>query len=474
MLRYGLLGLALVCMSLPATAGPAAPFPAPKTLGTVDKYGANIQRSMALMASSTGLSRNTVRVLFYGQSITAAAWTRLVAERMRRTYPLVDFIFENRAIAAFSSELLEKTAEADLYPFYPDLVIFHNYGSPACFENIIRRTRERTTADILIATDHVAPSLGDKMDEETDPGRLLPPKPGEECYGPWRNRVFLPGVARKYRAELADVRTVWKQYLRDHKLSPSDLLIDGLHPNAHGNFLMAEIIFAHLRLRPDLGRRDDERVKTYTIGPEGDLQWKDGKLRMPFVGNKIDLICKEGSAAPAPIRIDGKRPSEFQELYVPSRVVMDSPRGPAITVLRLGSEQPRIVENWQMKLTGDAEGGRSFRFRVIGSVTGDDGEGQTGKRFVSKSGRVVIEPDDFYPEFALRTSRDQKAASIECSWKVEPLFADEFAAPAAKNPFGETVVIAAQGLANGNHTLEITGSPETPIAAIRIYRPGRQ
>ena len=46
--------------------------------------------------------------------------------------------------------------------------------------------------------------------------------------------------------------------------------------------------------------------------------------------------------------------------------------------------------------------------------------------------------------------------------------------PSRRNPFGDTVVIAAQGLPNGKHTLEITGSPETPIAAIRVYRPPLQ
>jgi len=54
---------------------------------------------------------------------------------------------------------------------------------------------------------------------------------------------------------------------------------------------------------------------------------------------------------------------------------------------------------------------------------------------------------------------------------VLPLFADEFLVPARKNPFGDTVITVAQGLPNGKHTLEITGSQDTPIAAIRVYRP---
>src|SRR5205085_1873156 len=120
-------------------------FPPPKSLGPVEKYGANLQRSMTLMATSTGLKRNTVRILFY------------------------------------------------------------NHGHTEAFEQIIRGFRERTTADILIATDHVAPLLGERMDEEINPEKLKLPKPGTEPDAAWRSYIFLPATAKKYGAELADV-----------------------------------------------------------------------------------------------------------------------------------------------------------------------------------------------------------------------------------------------------------------------------
>ena len=34
-------------------------------------------------------------------------------------------------------------------------MIFHVYGAHTDYEDIIRRTRERTTAEVLIQTDHV-------------------------------------------------------------------------------------------------------------------------------------------------------------------------------------------------------------------------------------------------------------------------------------------------------------------------------
>ena len=470
MFRSAFLALGLALTSLPVAAAPPGAFPPPKSLGPVEKFGANLQRSMTLMATSTGLKRNTVRILFYGQSITDSDWTRIVSERLRRQYPLVDFAIENRAIRGFSAEYLVKTAEADLYPFYPDLVIFHDYGEAGPYEDMIRRIRERTTADILIATDHVAPRVGEKMDEQTDPSKLREPKRGGHDAA-WRSYAFLPPLAKKYGAELADVRIFWKQYIQDHKLTPSDLLFDDLHLNAHGNYLMAEIISSHLRHRPDLlADSGDDRVKTYTVGPEGDLLWKDGKLVLPFEGNKVDLICKDGSGSPASIRIDGKKPSEFPELYSATRTEMLGFRTVPV-LLRVQNVKPHLIETWNMTITDIADEGKRFRFKLKGSVTGDDGEGESGKSFVSKSGRVAIGPDDFLMRTAAVWSRDRNGQAVELQWKVVPLFADAFVVPAAKNPFGDTVVIAAQGLPNAKHTLEITGSPDTPLAAIRVYRP---
>ena len=63
------------------------------------------------------------------------------------------------------------TAEADLYPFQPDLVIFHVYGSHKKYEEIISQIRKQTTADILMATDHV--TSDHEMCEDTNPLRLL-------------------------------------------------------------------------------------------------------------------------------------------------------------------------------------------------------------------------------------------------------------------------------------------------------------
>src|SRR5207247_353879 len=104
----------------------------------------------------------------------------------------------------------------------------HAYGSPEKYEDIVRRIRERTTADILHTTDHIAPHLGETVDEETDPAKIrLPdfdPEKKDPMRVPWMNHVFLPRIAKQYATELADVRGMWKQYLKDHKLPANQLV----------------------------------------------------------------------------------------------------------------------------------------------------------------------------------------------------------------------------------------------------------
>ena len=81
----------------------AEDFPKPKSFGDIANSGRNIQRTMRLLAESTPQKRNTVRVLFYGQSITEQKWAKMVEEDLRRRFPNAHLVIENRALAGFAS-----------------------------------------------------------------------------------------------------------------------------------------------------------------------------------------------------------------------------------------------------------------------------------------------------------------------------------------------------------------------------------
>ena len=101
-----------------------------------------ISRTMERLERSTEANPETVRVLFYGQSIVAQGWgNKYLIPALKKRYPTVKFVAECRAIGGYQSPTLIKTAEADLYPFYPDLLFFHDYGDTKLYTEIVRRAR---------------------------------------------------------------------------------------------------------------------------------------------------------------------------------------------------------------------------------------------------------------------------------------------------------------------------------------------
>jgi len=434
-------------------------FPAPAPPKDEAALGQGIQRTMALLATSTPQKRNRVRILFYGQSITEQEWWKAVADDIRKRFPNADLEIENKALGGFASQVLCRIAEHNLYPFHPDLLIFYVYGDHTKYEQIIRETRTRTTAEILMQNDHCTQDAD--LTEEMDPAKLNPSK-----WTPWMNHVFLPGTAKKYGCGLVDQRADWKRYLTDNKLQARQLLRDGVHLNAHGNFLMAELVKRYLVHKPALPV-DKDLVKTLEVGK--DVKWTGGKLTVEFEGSRVDAIAAKGAGGKAaPVRIDGKKPSEIPELYVvtcPS--VSQAGFWPAL--LRIGREKPLQLEDWTLTVTETDPAATSVKFEVAGSKTGPDGAGVSTQKFVSNSGRVVIEPGDWWVKNTYQIVKKELKAGFKVTWQVKPMFVDAYEPPKAEDASRESVTTLAQGLPNGKHTLEIDGP--APIQAIRVYKP---
>lgn len=426
------------------------------------QWGTNIQRSMKLMATSTPQKRNRVRVLFYGQSITNQEWTKKVSDDLRARFPHTDFEIENRSIGGFASQLLVKTAEQDLYPFYPDLMIFHVYGSHTEYEKIIENTRRRTTADIVLQTDHV--TKADNLNEETDPAKLSPGN-----WEAWFNHVFLAETARKYNVELLDQRSAWKSYLKKENLEPKLFLADNVHLNNRGNALMATLVSPYLRYDSKLPVTMAKNVRDYQIGK--DVKWNKGRLKLTFTGNRIDVIADEkskGASAPLRVLIDGKAPSQLMGTTAFTRSsIGHATWTPAIT--RVGSQAVLVPETWTAKITEISADGKKFKYNVRGSVTGDDSMGDSENVFVSKSKRVVIDPADWWLGF----SSSPMPVGFEVKWESVPQYLNSYTAPKITNAAREYSTTLAQGFDNTKHTLELVASGKNApnIKTIRIYEP---
>ncbi|HWH68628.1 MAG TPA: hypothetical protein VNT26_04550 [Candidatus Sulfotelmatobacter sp.] len=451
-----------IAAALTHSAQAAPSYPAPPAWQPDPKQREQLRRSLTLLETSTPAQRHTVRVLFYGQSITQQSWWKEVAQYLRATYTNANLIIENRAIGGHSSQLLVKAAEADLYAFQPDLLIFHVYGSHFDYETIIRRVRERTCADILLQTDHL--TREESLQEETDPAKLSPKQ-----WDAWMNHVFLPDTATKYGACRADIHTLWKSYLLANHLKPAELLKDGVHLNPHGEWLMAEFLkpyLAPLPPKPGYDPDNEPPVRTVPLARSPDQQ----SVRLEFHGTRADLLFNPTATGSVSILIDGRKPSSIPELYGFTRVSA-FPASDWPILLKVNSQAPLLAEDWALKIDQVSPDGKRCHFTLRGSVTGEDGEGVSTNRFISKSGRIVIEPEDWNLGYCVQVFHRALPEGHTATWRTLQ-HGTNTAHPPSAQPGNERVLTVAQGLGPGPHTLELQAEHlQELVAGARFYSP---
>ena len=423
-------------------------------------FGAKIARTMTDLATSTAGQRKPVRLLFYGQSITAQAWAFAISERLKKEYPNADLSVENRAIGGFTAERLVKTATHDLYPAYPDLVIFHVYGGDGGLnggvggelEAIIANIRKWTTAEIVLATHHVSHvgNAAAQADHE-------------------KTSRLIRDLAKKYDCELVDVREEWKQYLTDNQLQPQDLLQDVVHLNKKGCRLMEDLVWRHLRYNKDFANPHADWIKSVPVEPGA-----NGSYKIAFTGNRVDVVAAatDKPLGTARILIDGQPPSANPGAYAFTRPGNASDVWwPALYTV--GCESSPMIEDWTLKCTEVSEDAKKFKYEVTGSKTGPDGDGSSERKFISKSGRVVIDPQDFGIAAARAYTKKPCPPDFEIKWSVVPMFQHTDTPPKASDPASPVRTTVVQLIENGQHTLEIVpnGDGAVPINAIQVFQP---
>ena len=436
----------------------------------------NLQFAMQRLRDANAGGR-PVRILFYGQSITEQGWWLRTVEHLHKSFPNAVLQVENRAIGAHTSDRLLRTAEADLYPYQPDLVVFHVYGDHHQYASIIESIRKRTTSDVLIATDHI--TNDSQVGEDTNRARLTfctwlyrlkgsSSEPDRLAnWAAWRNHVFLPDIATKYGAKLADVRSAWKAYLRSHHLKANQLLVDDIHLNAEGQALMANIINASLSEEASLPARPaDDRV---VERPVDAASHSGERLRIPFDGNRIDALLKPGGAGGQDVAVDGQPPCKSGQALAITRTT-PYPHSNWPTLLRVSrGVTPLLAESWTVTVRGADEALKNFRFDVSGSVTGPDGSGTSTAKFVSKSGRVVINPEDWNLWFAKAVLKTTIPDGFLVQWTATCHGADSL--PSTPSSVGIDTVTLVEGITNGKHVLDMPLSAASSVASLRIYRP---
>ncbi len=115
--------------------------------------------------------------------------------------------------------------------------------------------------------------------------------------------------------------------------------------------------------------------------------------------------------------------------------------------------------------------GKVCSFSLRGSVTGEDGQGYSTNRFVSRSGRIVIEPQDWNVAYSVSVFKRLLPPNHTATWNAVLRGTDKAAPPSV--PAGaEACLTIAHGLSPGRHVLELRGSGlAEQVRAVRFYDP---
>lgn len=429
-----------------------------------------IQRTLGALEKSTAENPAHVRMLFYGQSIVAQGWHTNIVRQLKERYPTAVFEVENRAIGGFTSPDLIRTAESDLYPFYPDILFFHVYGPTDKYEAIIRKVRETTTAEIVLWTSHLDRREGEAR--ESIEALLAEPD---------RRSKAIKDIAMRHGCLFVDLRKKWCKMMLETGNTPDTLLNDGIHMRPNGpafgyysNFIAEELI------RIPEANGDPKFCGTITEIPVADSRVKsaaDGSLLLEFEGNRVVAVSDGGGSGESRVLLDSRSPREFPDMYYTTRPSRFLSWMPMIKHVDIAPGATPVAEDWTLTyIDGTMPLGNPIHYKVEGSVTGFDGEGWNTNDFRSVSGRAVISKSDFhtwqYTYFVKRGGKKDKdsAPGQTITWSVKPLFVDPFAPGRA----GERTVLV-QNCANGRHVLSVVPQKggKTGIKSFIVYSPAK-
>ncbi|NDH93261.1 MAG: hypothetical protein EBZ13_01700, partial [Planctomycetia bacterium] len=193
----------------------------------------------------------------------------------------------------------------------------------------------------------------------------------------------------------------------------------------------------------------------------------DGSLTLPFTGNRVVAIAGDGGTATVEVLLDDEPLAVRRECWAVSRP-SKAPQMWMPAIKQVSFEQPPVAEDWTLTcLPESSADGKRVRFRVEGSVTGADGEGLSDERFVSRSGRVVIEPADWHLAWCLQYKKIELPTGFQVKWKTYPQFVSAYE---PQPPGTETVLV--QHCSNEQHRLTLRGATaRSGITAFRIDAP---
>jgi hypothetical protein len=437
-----------------------------------------IARTLEIIRTSTPTNHKVLKVLFYGQSITRSGWHNAVVAHWRQLYPNTAFIVENRALGGFASQELVRTTEQDIEAFYPDLIIFHVYGDHRAYEKILRMFRSLTAADVILQTDH-----GDGLpDPPCAEGLQLSLHRNPGCVGVlwvhqrlWHDEMSyhkIPAFAKKFGMAVEPQRTWWRDYLLQNRVDPQSLLEnDGLHPNQKGNELIASFFNKYFdSLVQQWNGQTEQNV--VSIAPEAAKHSGETET-VNFEGSRLELLSSQPLRVWPSVTIDQRSSRDIDGCYQVTRSspVESVPDWPAVRRITLLHDH--IAEDWTATITKITPDQKSADFTVRASTTGDEGSGNSSRKFVSKLGNLSIDGEDwmFKPAYDLKHIPLQIPTAVH--WSVRYVCGGEPEIIDRGNGITQYRYVMGTGLSNGEHKVELSSPPDDRADAVefRAYKP---
>ena len=443
---------------------------------------------MTLLATSTASMRRRIKILFYGQSITAGMHWVQMTNSLRQRFPYAIIDTENRAIGGFTAPSLCRTAVSDLYTTDADLVLFHDYGGERTgeLERMVSTLRCVSTAEIMVYTHTIA---------WTDtPAGLARRTRGDDT-----SAAFNRYLVQKYNCELVEARDEWRQFLDRHKIGINEYMGDkvhsNVHPNVEGHTLLSELCLRHFQFNPHhpggwagpvrwieaRAALEEARSQIELAGPwisdRYGIVAKEGActLTLPFHGTRVDLVPDARTAGTFTMSIDGKSPAELPELYActkPTGITPGTP-WPVFKRITLPRDVPAVPQTWTATVTACDMKAKRFDYSLVGSVTGPDGRGSNKADFVSDSGQIRIAARDCFLIWPLTYRKMICPKNLAVTWTVYPRFVQPVTLGPPADAAIDRRITLFNGLRNGPHTLTLTwaGDAAAGIKALVVHRP---
>jgi hypothetical protein len=366
----------------------------------------------------------------------------------------------------------------------PDLIFTYTNGSPDGLDALLTEIRRSTTADVIV------PSLHFFQRSKLTPEEI------ETLEGVPIDRIR--EVCRQHGAEFVENRRELAEYLQRIDLEPAALVGDSVHQNQHGRIRIWDNICRHIAKPEQFNYAPESRERRIAVAPPASAgaeqvtvtgSWtadngslhtaqKDARLTVRFTGNRIDLIGRRTpGGGTARVLIDGVPADQAPALCTtfiqpkpavwPRALIGPGPGdvAPHAVELRTGA----VPQTWTITMTSD-----TGDYRLEGSVTGPDGEGNVAQAFVSRSGQIGIDAKLWRHARSERKDRPVvygngtgDTFTFDVYRTAEGTIGFRSDAP---EPLCQPLV---QNLSNGPHTLEIVsaGDGDVSIEALYVFEP---